>query len=145
MSLHTAFYYHLKTDDDLVALISTRIYVDVAPASVAGLDHVTYQVVSAGHEHHLTAAAGMVQKRVQVDVWATTSITRDSISEAIREALDGYRGDMGEEGSTVSVRCCHLSNELDSYDSPQSKNEFGVFRHTMDFMVWHTESVPTFD
>lgn len=144
MSIQAAIYEHLIADTTVLGLVSTRVYVDVAPHSAVGLNHITYQVISAQHVHDLGAASGLVRKRIQIDVWATTSITRDSISEAIREAMDGYSGDMGAVGATVDVRDCYLDNEVDGYEVPETKNEFGIFRRTMDFMIWHTESVPTF-
>lgn len=144
MSIQAAFYHHLSNDTTVAGLVSARIYVDVAPSSVAGLNHITFQLISGTHEHHMTAAAGLTRKRVQVDVWATNSVSRDGISEAVREALDGYRGDMGATGSTVDVRMCHLVNETDGYESPVMGTEFGLFRRTMDWEIWHSESVPTF-
>lgn len=142
MSLRTAIYDHLGDETDITDVVSDRIYPDVAPEG-ADLPYITVNVVSTFHSHHMTAASGLAQARVQIDCWTTSSTGRETLSEAVREALDGYRGgSMGDD--SLDVRSVHLEDDAQTYEPPTTGSDVGVFRQRMDFMIWYAESVPTF-
>ena len=140
MSVLTAIYAHLAADTDVIALTSTRIYPHEAPSS-ATLPYITFYQISGPHAHHLTAAAGMTEPRIQIDCWADSALGAETLADKVRLAMDGFRGTM----SSTTVRMCHLDDEgMDFFDKAQSAREGGIFRKRLDFLIWHTESVPTF-
>lgn len=143
MSLLTAIYSHLVADADVIALTSTRIYMYEAPSS-ATTPYITFYQISGVPSHHLQAAAGITDQRVQIDCWdggneAATGV--ETLADKVRLAMDGFRGTMG----TVTVRMCHLEDEgSDFFPKVRSSREGGIFRKRLDFRIWHTETVPTF-
>lgn len=141
MSIKDALYDLLIADTAVSDEVSTRVYAQFASASAA-LPYITLAQVSADHEHHMTAAAGLVTVRIQLDCFAATNISLELVVEAVREALDGFRGDMGTPA--VDVRRCHLDGDRDGLIPSSGENEKHTFRRSIDFMISHTETVPTF-
>ena len=141
MSIKDALYDLLIADTAVSDEVSARVHPQFAPASSA-LPYIVLQQVSADHFEHMTAAAGMVTVRVQIDCYAATNISLELVVEAVREALDGFRGDMGTPA--VAVRRCHLEGDRDGLVPSSGKDEKHTFRRNMDFMISHTETVPTF-
>jgi hypothetical protein len=53
------------------------------------------------------------------------------VAEALRAALDGYSGSMGEETSYAVF----IEDERDTYDP-----ETGLMRVIVDYTIWHKEA-----
>jgi len=134
-----AIYDRLNADTGITLSVVDRIYPELAPKSDA-LPYITLHRVSNNHLHHLSGAAGLVTQRYQIDCWASDSVTLETLSEAVRNNLDGF-----EHGSwgTVDVKDVKLSSENDQFIQPTDASEVGVFRTSMDFTIWHAESMPT--
>jgi hypothetical protein len=139
MSIESAIYTLLAADTDLTDLVSTRIYDDAADQNPT-LPYLTVFRVSEPHTHEMQGAAGMTHPRMQIDVFAENGISRFATTEAVREALDGYRG----TSDSVVISKCFLVNRFDQYEDPVEGERFGTWRSTMDFEISHAESVPTF-
>lgn len=139
MSLISDMHARFTADTDIYGETSTRLY-DNRAAQAPTLPYIVLTEISAVREPQLRAASGMVQKRVQVDVYASSSTGVRRLSEYVRDSLDGYRGTMG---STV-VRSCHLDGESDFYEPPDDGSSGGKCRRIMEFVIFHTETVPTF-
>lgn len=140
MSILTGIYSKLAANTAVTTLTSTRIYPHEAPSSAA-LPYITFYQISGPHAHHMLAAAGMTEPRVQIDSWDDDALGAETLADKVRLAMDGFRGTMG----SVSVRMCHLDDEAtDFFDKAHSSREGGIFRKRQDYMIWHTETVPTF-
>lgn len=139
MSIETAFFSYLTSKAAITSLVGTRIYPLLAPDTPT-YPHITYTVFGEGHDHSLEGATGLVDLTMQVDVWSKTPATRTLITEALRNALDGFSGDMGTEN--LSIRSCLLSDRAHFFDRDDEGG--GIFyRTSMDFSIWHVESLPT--
>lgn len=141
MSLLTDLRAHLVADAG-VAAITTRVSMYRSNQS-DGLPRVVLHTISGDHKHHMLAATGKVITRVQIDCHATTPVGAEALAEAIRQALDGFRGQMNS-GTYISM--CHLDSERSLYDPPhEGRNESGgVDTVQLDYMVGWTATVPTF-
>lgn len=140
MTFEAGLYTHLTGVSALTALVSTRIYPGSAPTS-AEMPYITYAVVSGNHEHHMTAASGLVNHLIQFDVWASSYLTLAPAADELRKSMDGFNG--GQMG-TVEVRSAMLQDEADEFVPATDASQEGVHRRRMDFSIWHTETVPTF-
>jgi hypothetical protein len=142
MSLYSGVYEYLTSVAGIQTAFGTdpRIYQGKLPDSAA-LPYATVQIISAAHEHYQRAAAGICNKLVQFDVWASTSESLDTCGEALRSALQGMTLDTWDD---VSVKRVFLQNQRDTYEIPEDGSEVGLFRRSMDFEIWHAESIPTF-
>lgn len=135
----------LLADDATVSgLVSTRIQPGVAHRNWA-LPYIVLNLISSNHYHHMDSASGLAQERIQVDCYDDNPTDVIALKDAVREALDGYRGTVTTDGSnTVVIRRLHLENDNDFFLPPQDSSDLGTFRGSMDFWVGHTETVPTF-
>ena len=141
MSLKKALYTYLTAQVGITNLVSTRLYPSVAPESAAK-PYVIFSDVTSDHKHHLTAAAGIVIKRVQFTIYATSALIADAIKEAFRAELDGFRGVMGTD--SLDVRHVMLSNEIDGFNNPIDGDQTGIHTTILEYEICHSESVPTF-
>lgn len=136
MSIKKALYDFLIADNDVSNAVGDRIYPDVAPAG-AGYPRITYQRISGQPEHHMTGPSGLIRQRFQIDCWGENGPSVETVSEAVRLALDTFRGDMGD----VAVKSVSLESQADLYVSPTDGSQVSIRRTRMDFEIWHTQSV----
>ena len=137
-TIRKALWYHLTQDSAISALVSTRVYHQFAPSGTA-LPYVTYQRISHDHMRHLTAGSSHAVARYQVDGWAKDTQGADALAEAIREALDNYRGNMGESGDTVAA-VSFLESDRDDMVGPSDDAQPKTFRVSLDFSIAHAET-----
>ena len=140
MTIETAMFSYLSNKASITALVNTRIYATVPPSSVT-YPFITYTVLSEDTEHDMGGAVGLTNVLLQIDAWAYIVSERQAISEALRNALDGYKGQMGAE--LLDIRNCFMTDR-NTFEEPdkQGKN-LPVHRSSLDFSIWHVESVPT--
>ena len=145
MSLSTALYSYLTAQAGFTSVFSTRLWYMVASSSVTTLPYCTYEIISGDHVHHLTGAAGLVQRRVLFTVVAATPISCEAGYEALRAELDGYPNDTMGSGS-LAIGGISLESEDFShvYSKLGTDVAQGIFMAEMTFMIWHEESVPTY-
>lgn len=123
---------------------SARIYPQIA-AQGAAKPYLVYQLISGEHGHHLRAASGLVQSRVQIDSYGSTYSGAKTLADKVRLALDGQlAGTLGSGSYTASIRSITLENEQDGFDNPRDGGALGIHRVIQDYSIWHTETVPTF-
>ncbi|MCP5017108.1 MAG: DUF3168 domain-containing protein [Ketobacter sp.] len=140
MTIESAIYSHLSTKSSITALVSDRIYPQIAPNS-AEYPFITYNIVTEDHDHSMGGATGLANLILQLDVWASTVPTQVSLSEALRNALDGFKGLMGSED--LDIRNCFLQNRASFFEPRTEGKEIPDYRTTLDFSIWHVETVPT--
>lgn len=122
-----------------VSAQTTRIYDNRAPQSPS-LPYIVLTEISATRYPTCKAAGGIAQKRLQVDCYAASTTAMRTLSELIRTALDGYAG---TSGATV-IRACHLDGETEQYEPPTDGSSGGKCRKIQEYVVFHTETIPTF-
>lgn len=140
MSMLTDLRSRLAADSG-VSAITTRVAMYVSNQSDA-LPRITIHQVSGDHEHHMLAATGKAIGRVQINCYASTPVGSETLAEAVRQSLDGFRGLMG----STFVSMCHLEDERSQIDEPkEGRNESGgVYSVQIDYTIGWTVSVPTF-
>lgn len=139
MTMGAGLYSYLASVTDLTDEVSTRIYASAAPQGTT-LPYITYHEISGETQHHQTAAAGLVDSRFQIDVWAANHTSREAVFEEVRLALDGYEGAMG----STTVDRVVIESRQDSTDRGEAGSEVPVFRKSIDCRIWFRESVPSF-
>ncbi len=140
MSIGSALFSYLSNKTSITTRVSTRIYPHPAPES-ATYPFITYSVIGEDHQHHMAGGSGLVNVSLQVDVWATTHANRVLTQEALRNALDGYTGTMGAE--SLGIRSCFLHDLTELHEPDTEGSGKPITRASMDFSIWHVESVPT--
>lgn len=115
----------------LSAVASGRIYGHNLPRG-ATLPAVTYMKVSGPRDQTMQGPSGLVSARFQVSSWGTSYGAAKTLSDDVRQALDGYMGTT----DGVSIGGIELVNETDQYEA-----EPNVFQTIMDFRVKHGETI----
>jgi len=146
MSLDPALYEYLSTHPGVTALVADRIFPVIAHQGAA-TPHIIYQRIGGARPQQLRAPVGVINPLYQFTVAVDTSDADDApakaheCAEALRNAMDGFRGDMG----AVDVRDVRLdSGPRDSFVPFGDGDEGGKFTTSQDYSIWHTEAVPTF-
>ena len=121
-------------------LISTRMHYGQAPASTAR-PYVVYNRISAQHTRNMAASGGLARERIQIRCVADTGVAAEAIAQAFRAALDGYQA---RAMGAVFINSCTLDNEVDTFITPTDGSDRGRHEVIQDYLIWHTESIPTF-
>ena len=115
--------------DTAVKAITNRCYPGKIPQNPE-YPLIVYYKVTGNRDHHLQGPSGLAHPRFQVEAWATTYDAAKALANAIREALDGYKGTVG----AVAIGSILIESERDVYEDAVS-----CHRVIMDFFVWHSE------
>lgn len=134
-TLQQALYYHVST-----SLTSTRIYPSsLAPTSV-DKPYVIYQRVDDVRHRQQDRTTGLSSSRYQFTIVADSELAAHNLRVVLRDALEGYRGDMGEAGLTVAVRGIFLEDDRDLPQTPSDSSEQPPHIVELDFLIWHVDS-----
>lgn len=131
---------YLLTLASITSVVGTRIFPNKIPQKNDSWPCIVYQVISQNPGHTLAGSAEYAGTRIQFDVYSETAIVRDSLTEAIRNAMQGYRGTMGS--STVSSVV--YKNSTDLYEPPADNSDVGLYRNSADYWFRHNHAAPTF-
>ena len=116
-----------------------RIFPDVAPQGTVA-PYLTFGIVSDIPAMHARAASGLASCTIQIDVWATSSATRRTVADTLRNAANGAVNVML---GSVRVQSMALESADNSYEPPTNSSEVGYYRARMDFTIWYQETIPT--
>lgn len=134
ITIEEGLYHFLTNNAGLVALVGTRVYPNRLPQS-GTLPALTYQRIDSPRiaTHDTAGASGTARPRFQFDCWGATYATCKAVSDALRAALNGYRGTMGA-ADPVTVQSALIQDE--TYDDFE---DAGMGRMATDYIIWHLE------
>lgn len=111
MSVESEIYSRLTGFAGLTALVSSRIYPNLAPQKVA-FPYVTYRRVSSVRESGMGDDIGIVSARFQFDVFSDTYLSARNALEQVRQALQRWRAPSGNPEIIDSL----IENDLDTFE-----------------------------
>jgi len=125
----------LKNDGVLDSLISGRVYAFVL---WQGTDYpaITYQRISTARVlSHDQDAYGLTDTRFQINVYAESYEAVRDVVEALREAVQGYKGFFTlVSGSGVRIDAILPAGERDVFEP-----EVGLYHSMIDYIISHEE------
>lgn len=136
-TLAQALYVFLSTYAPVVALVGTRIYPEMAPAS-APFPYVVVQEISVESHYHLDGASGTHDTLVQVDCWALSSLASKTLARTIRLGLDG----LSAAWDTLEIDGVFVESENDASQFAADGSERMYFRRVLTLSVWHEREIP---
>lgn len=139
MTIEAGLVTYLATVAGVTNLVAARIYPHKAPQG-GTVPYITYQVVSEPHEHNMAGAAGLTTARVQFDCVDDDDVGAAAVGEALRAAMQGYRGAMGSS----AVRRCHLDNRSSFVFDPTHATDASRYSRVLDFFITYEETIPSF-
>lgn len=131
---------HLEADAG-VSAITTRVRRSWARSA----DALPYIAIWGGVDtpvHHMTAAAGLSVRTVDIDCMANSRGGAHALSEAVREALDGrLSAAMGDDSLVVDSVVLVAREPRD--EAPTDASQVGIFRDSCEYRATYRQSVPT--
>lgn len=93
LTIEAGLVYKLQNTGGITTLIGTRTYLERIPQG-ATLPCLTYQRISTPRllTHDTSGGAGTAHPRFQFDAWAATYSSAKAITDALRAALNGFKG-----------------------------------------------------
>jgi hypothetical protein len=119
----------------LTGFLSCSVYPGYRPQSSTD-PCVTYQRKTGGYTAMLSGAASFTRPIFDIAVYSADITNCISISETIREKLQGFSGTL----STRNIWFIALIDESDSYFSPVDSAETGLFTTTQTYQVMYEEN-----
>jgi hypothetical protein len=126
---------YLKGYAGLATIISTRVFGFRIPQK-ATIPCLTLQRVSTAREqtHDTSGGSDLAQVRIQFDAWSETSVVSKSITDQLRAALNGKKGNIGTAPYQISIQAALVEDEAPEIDPV---TEF--YRSRSDYFIWQTE------
>lgn len=136
LAIEEGLVYKLANTAGITALVSTRVYNLRIPQG-ATLPCITITRISTPrlHTHDTSGSAGTAYPRIQIDAWGVTHSSVKAITNAVRAALEGYKGTITSGADTVTVQGALTDDETIEFDS-----ETELYRSRTDWIVWHVEA-----
>ena len=143
MALPDALYHHLSNNAGVTA-VTSRIRMSQADHSET-LPYIVFEQLPSTPVQHMTAASGLQDAAFDIRCYDDDQYDAYDLGELVREALDGFTGTMGSgAGDTAVVRRAMLENTWMEYEEPQDGQEIGKHVARQTWVLWHTQTVPTF-
>lgn len=136
MSIKRGLYAWLNAQAGITAIAGSRIWPEVIPDQV--FDEASKRpciVFSRSGTERTRTFCGtipLVASSITIDCYARTYDGAEQLAAAVRSSLTDYRGAMGDE----QVQDTRLDSDFDLVDL-----EPGLFRVSLGFTVWHTETL----
>ncbi len=129
-AFETGLYSYLSNYAPLVALVSNRIYPNIAPHE-ATYPLVVYQKISGPREATHDGNAGLARPRFQFSCYSPDYLAAKNVALRVVQGLHGFSGLMG-----TFTTDAFIDNELDLFDE-ETRNH----RIVVDALIWHNEDV----
>lgn len=125
----------LVANGTIATLASTRVYPVILPQDPT-LPALTISKVSDQGLHNLVGKAGRSMPRMSIHSWGHSYADAKAMSVAVRNAMDGFIGRLGDGNSPESFRSAVIKfdNEIDDYEE-----DTGFYRVIQDYMLNHAE------
>lgn len=121
----------LSAEGTITAICSTRVYVNRAPQN-ATFPHIIITQMSSEENTTLDGASGQLRfLDFDIDCKAKSSVTAESLANAVRTYIDDYSGTAG----SYTIGAVLMNDESDDYEPPQDGSDVGVFVVTLDLTI----------
>lgn len=142
MSIKVALRQYLLTQVNVISLVGDRVHHNYRPQR-GELPAVSFFGVSRTHRYNLegTGRDNVPVDRIQIDCYARSADQAEEVADAVRAALDGFRGHM----SDVFVQACLLEEAgRDDYYPDQAGSDRGIHAVSLDAVISYESTAPTF-
>lgn len=141
VSLRLALVAALKADPAVVAIVGDRVFPGIVPQTVS-LPAIAYQVVSLARNRPRDLAGRNLipSARIQISALSRSLSECEAAIEAVRQAIDAFRGDLGGAGLTVVDTIA--IDERDLHEDVGDATARPIFRTVADYLVRFREPRP---
>lgn len=119
---------YLSADSGVAAIAGDRIYINHLPQEPT-FPAITFSNISSVPYMTISEKGSMDRSRFQIDAWSQDPVEAKTLSNAIRAALEGYRGMMGNETVKAVIP---IELGMDDFDDVTV-----VFRIMSEYYILH--------
>lgn len=132
MNSEAGIYGILSADGTLTALLATTtsIFPELAPQSAAN-PCIVYSESTPEFADTKSGVSGLDTNVIQVDVYANTISSRNTIGARVRTLLDRYSGTV----NSINIQSIQLVYSFKTIEQENDKNNLKIYRQTFDFRV----------
>ena len=134
--IRTALRGFLLADSAVNAACGGRIFPSRLPQGEVR-PSLVYTRISGQGDNKMDGATGLSRPRVQIDAWSQSADLASVLANAVKDRLDGYKGDMSPANSPADpmfVQGIFYESERDGYD-----NDAQLYFMSRDYFVWTEE------
>lgn len=128
----------LAADGNIAAAVGTRIYPDAAPQS-APMPYIVYESPDEQFVESHDGASGLTNPKWTIEVFAATRRESWDVSEYVRLATEGIKGDYG--GYAYAIL---LESRSRFVDAPTDGKEKPVYVTALNMSMWLNNDRPAF-
>ena len=128
----------LRDDATVAGLVGARIYPSVKPQSGA-FPCVVYSRVDGIRDYHHKGPSGLVNSRLQIDIYATSYPLTKQVHGAIVAVLNGYSGTVAGSGWSYRFDGIFLTGRDDEEVIDGVGGADRLYRTSLDLNIQHTE------
>ncbi len=121
-------------DAGISALISSRVYPDVAPEKSA-FPFVVYERISTDVQHDMGGAGNLKYVRVGMTIYSYSPDERNTIAEAIEALLDGNRDTVTISASSIRFQTLFLEDQQDQVLKPDDGKGRAIYQALQTYFV----------
>ena len=118
--------------------IDGRIYAGRVPDG-GKMPCVVLQTISVNRFYHLGGEADISEATIQADVYGESYKDVHDIAELIRNRTSGYSGAAGDE----TIDSALIIRDGETVQQPSDGSGKWIYRHSRDFQVFYTTTVPS--
>lgn len=104
---------------------------------------VTYGVLNTTPDYDLEGESGSAETRVEFAIYGLNYDEMNLIGQLIVDQLAGFTGFLGTGDARRRVYDCVRENDYERTDPPAPGDKRWVYRRVIDFVVNHSEPVPS--
>jgi len=139
-NVKAAIYAHLKGSSGVTDLVGSSDNMRVYPGRVpdtAGLPYVVVHDISGVHEQALSARAGLVDGRVQLDCWGSTPLEAYNVADAVRLRLDHIT--YGTSAGGVTIQGSQVLDTAELSDIETGLEAADRYGYRVEVNIWYEE------
>ena len=132
----TAIVSLLTADVSVSAIVSTRVRTDTAWNKDA-LPYIVMHDIGGPVGYHMGGEDGLDEIRMQIESWASTRSSAETLKRAVRAAVSGYRGTVGPAGAQTVISNISIENGPDAHEMYPAGSDRWRYGALIDAIVWH--------
>lgn len=134
-TIDDALFQEMRDDAPIAALVGNKIFPGIPPPTTKA-PYITFEEISFTRVDHMDGATGLHQAIRRIDCWGSKAEEAIAIAEAVRTALDAFRGAMGVTAQ-IDVRRASFVGKHDDPEAPPDGGPLDINRRRIQLEIWH--------
>lgn len=138
----------LRNDDDIRDIVGQNVYAWNLPQGVKGPCILLTQISTLERYYSNVNEVDLVAAVVQIDMYEDRPSSVRRLAEHVRNRLSGYYGGiehLSDDGglTTTTVATCKILRDQPLAELPLDSSDKWRYRYSADYLIHHSQSVPS--